>query len=668
MYPCDKCGNNYCTCSNLLKHRFSVHSDNSDIRTYSINRIKNVFPNELIQLIPQLDGAESIFSSDSSLIDDNEDLSNYSYFPPTPPWFDQVEIEDRLPPVRIRINRDNRARAGLNLPVVATCNMRSLMPKLRNFCTDFLEREIDIGFLTEVWEKRESKTHQHNIKRMLELEGLKYISNPRINNQRGGGVALVANLRRFNLEKIEVDNPDKLEVIFGLLRPKAQGSQVKKIICCSFYFPPKSKKKTKLLDHIITTVSYLMTIHEKSGIFICGDRNEMNISPILHSNGNLRQIVSLPSRKDKILDIMITNLHRFFETPCIVPPVPADLPTGSPSDHSVPLARPIRDPNFRRQVTYQVRVFRPLPDSKIDIFEKWLENETWDVVNPDSDPSSQVENLQNLLCSKLDEIFPQKNLKLSSNDDPWITTELKDIARLKKREWWNFGKTKRYDSLKKKFKHKNKEAACKYITKNISEIKSTNPARAYRLLKKIGAHPGDSTEETTFTLSNHDAQNLTDEQSTEKIANHFSAISQKFPPLSLSLLPKHIKDLVLSPVNPDEVPVLSELDVLLKIIATKKTKSTVPGDLPKKLLVEFPAQLSPPVTNIFNSIIQTGDWARQWKKEYGTAIPKVSPPKDEDDLRIISLTNFFNLILFKNFYYQRVSPEKTFLKLMMYFL
>ena len=166
-------------------------------------------------------------------------------------------------------------------------------------------------------------------------------------------------------------------------------------------------------------------------------------------------------------------------------------------------------------------------------------------------------------------------------------------------------------------------------------------------MKKIGAHPGDSTEETTFTLSNHDAQNLTDEQSTEKIANHFSAISQKFPPLSLSLLPKHIKDLVLSPVNPDEVPVLSELDVLLKIIATKKTKSTVPGDLPKKLLVEFPAQLSPPVTNIFNSIIQTGDWARQWKKEYGTEIPKVSPPKDEDDLRIISLTNFFSKVFEK---------------------
>ena len=43
-----------------------------------------------------------------------------------------------------------------------------------------------------------------------------------------------------------------------------------------------------------------------------------------------------------------------------------------------------------------------------------------------------------------------------------------------------------------------------------------------------------------------------------------------------------------------------------------------------------------------------GDYPQQWKIEYVTPIPKVTPPQSEDDLRNISLTNFFSK-LFETF-------------------
>ena len=53
-----------------------------------------------------------------------------------------------------------------------------------------LERESDISFLTEVWQKKENKKHQFKLEEMFELSNIKYISTPRPGAQRGGGAAI----------------------------------------------------------------------------------------------------------------------------------------------------------------------------------------------------------------------------------------------------------------------------------------------------------------------------------------------------------------------------------------------------------------------------------------------------------------------------------------------
>ena len=104
---------------------------------------------------------------------------------------------------------------------------------------------------------------------MLRIDGLKYISTPRTTN-RGGGAAIVVNLEKFTLEKIEVGNPDKLEVIWGLIRPKVNGGRIREIICAAFYSPPKSKKNPLLLDHLMSTTHHLLTKYPSAGLVLGG--------------------------------------------------------------------------------------------------------------------------------------------------------------------------------------------------------------------------------------------------------------------------------------------------------------------------------------------------------------------------------------------------------------
>ena len=128
---------------------------------------------------------------------------------------------------------------------------------------------------------------------------------------------------------------------------------------------------------------------------------------------------------------------------------------------------------------------------------------------------------------------PTKILKFGSHDKPWINSELKKLHRLKSREYVRNGKSEKYRLFLKQFQTKYKKAAKRSLKNNTDDLKQSNPGQAYRILKKLGAQSGDSTDNNTFTLPSHLSANLSAEESAE----HFSAISQEFSLLDTNNLP-----------------------------------------------------------------------------------------------------------------------------------
>ena len=135
-------------------------------------------------------------------------------------------------------HRLKNASVANHLPIVSVCNARSLFPKISNFKTDFFERSVDFSLCCEVWQKSESRFHKDEIEKMLELDGLKYFSTPRPHGKRGGGAAIIASTRNFQTEKLEIQIPHKLEIVWAVAKCKNKNAQFKNIILCSFYSPP----------------------------------------------------------------------------------------------------------------------------------------------------------------------------------------------------------------------------------------------------------------------------------------------------------------------------------------------------------------------------------------------------------------------------------------------
>ena len=161
----------------------------------------------------------------------------------------------------------------------------------------------------------------------------------------------------------------------------------------------------------------------------------------------------------------------------------------------------------------------------------------------------------------------------------------------------------------------------------------------------MGAPPGEAEDEGAFTLQTHSDQNLSTEESLEKIAEFFAQVSQEYPPLNCDMLPDRVRAKLKSESKDQNcIPQLLECDVYKQIKLSKKTNSMVPGDIPKPLIQEYSEYLARPMTKIYQKMLQSKQWPASWRTEYGVPLQKVQNPESESQLRIISLTSFFSKV------------------------
>ena len=86
---------------------------------------------------------------------------------------------------------------------------------------------------------------QARVEEVMEIKGLKYIScGARPSGKRGGGAAILANLKKISIEKTDLNVPNNLEVQWAIVRPKKieASTKYREMIVFSFFSPPRSRK------------------------------------------------------------------------------------------------------------------------------------------------------------------------------------------------------------------------------------------------------------------------------------------------------------------------------------------------------------------------------------------------------------------------------------------
>jgi hypothetical protein len=168
------------------------------------------------------------------------------------------------------------------------------------------------------------------------------------------------------------------------------------------------------------------------------------------------------------------------------------------------------------------------------------------------------------------------------------------------------------------------------------------------MAKRLGAEQHSNNGE----LSVDCLRGLDNQQAAEKVAEHFSKISQEYSPLDTNKLPAYLPA--------PELLQVDETEVAERLLKLKSKKSTQPIDLPSKLRKLFPCELATPLTDIFNSCLSKYQYPRPWKHEWVVPVEKKPNPTLLKDLRKISLTSEYSLVfegILKDWIMEDISPK-----------
>ena len=133
-----------------------------------------------------------------------------------------------------------------------------------------------------------------------------------------------------------------------------------------------------------------------------------------------------------------------------------------------------------------------------------------------------------MLLDKLDEYCPEKTRRISSDEQPWFTEQLRRLHRKKKREFRRHRGSRRYRQLQKLFEKKLIEEKVKFKRKMIDDVLEARSGQWYAKLKRMT-----NFDQAKFDVLQVDEINHpSDQEQAEAIADSFSAISNEYKPVN----------------------------------------------------------------------------------------------------------------------------------------
>ena len=142
------------------------------------------------------------------------------------------------------------------------------------------------------------------------------------------------------------------------------------------------------------TFHTLKVLHPSPRTLIIGDRNDLQSEDVVRISGSFRQIVDKPTRKGRILDIVVTDMWGLFQSPVIIPPIEvvdkAKASGAVPSDHDGIQLLPMHKIEDGRKQAKSVNV-RRIPDSSMFSYGRNLMTEDWSFLPPSNELTLLVE-------------------------------------------------------------------------------------------------------------------------------------------------------------------------------------------------------------------------------------------------------------------------------------
>ena len=359
---------------------------------------------------------------------------------------------------------------------------------------------------------------------------------------------------------------------------------------------------------------------------LMGDFNHFNYR-VLCRHCSLQQTVKQPTRGSAILDLILSNMHKWYKEPGILPAIGL-------SDHQSILLTPACQPKQPNNINK--KSIRKITSSSMKSLGNFITSLDWTSLYRLSSCQDKYDLFYNLLLIGLDTFLPKKKIKIHCRDKPWITPELKKLISDRQKAL-AAGDRDLFKRLRNIINRAIKDAKVSYFETQVNQIKTADPTKWWKAVKNLAGYTPDKNVYCVI-IGDRILEGI---ELANAINEAFVDVNKLMPPISdldkvAGELPRELY-----------IPVAS---VQRRLEEVKSFKAPGPDSIPNWLLKRFSMELATPVASIFNASISQALVPLQWKVADVIPIPKTNPVEDlNNDFRPISLTATLSKIL-ESFY------------------
>ena len=386
-----------------------------------------------------------------------------------------------------------------------------------------------------------------------------------------------------------------------------------------------------MLEALSDSISEAKSVGE-GWIAIGGDWNHRPLRVALDMFPDIKEILTPPTRKSNVLDILATNFTDFVTTSVVTHPLEGEK-NGIKSDHKIVIVESLLP--RPKAFTWEVHEYLQITQKGKDKFVSLMNDTDWSELNgawPDQDIMTNI--FHQTLEKYLNSCFSWKRVRRKSTDKPWISDALRWRMKRRLAIFRNEGRSELWKRIDKGIKNTIKFRKKMYeenMSKRLSD--AGRSGQWYSIYRFLTSDDMPRRWQITELNPGQNPKELAND-----LANHFSQITNEGRPLIKEDIPRSSK-------GPGLIPQMqtSQVEKLLK--GYKKCNSRVDGDIPRDLVNPCSKKLAEALTLIYNASFLNKSWPKRWKSETIIPIPKTLSPGGFDDIRPISMTTLWSKML-----------------------
>jgi hypothetical protein len=141
---------------------------------------------------------------------------------------------------------------------------------------------------------------------------------------------------------------------------------------------------------------------------------------IINRQCHLKQVIKEPTRNSTILDLMLTDIHKFYQVPLVLAPI-------GTSDHCT-IIWSLQEQMKHKQKSKWINV-RPLKSSLLQAFEQNISEYNWSPVLNASCINDKVSKFLEITTEMVEAFFPLKSVKIQVDNKPFLNGRIKQLYR-----------------------------------------------------------------------------------------------------------------------------------------------------------------------------------------------------------------------------------------------